>query len=268
MNVNIICFSDISWDLLWQRHQQLLTRLPSSWKIMFLEPLSFQGIKNDPKCIFPRKINNFIFISLPIVPPFEKHRVTRKVDDLLVFLYIRIFAYIFHMKRPMLLFYEPRFSSLIGCFEEKLVWHDYIDNKLGFRWVPGWMKDYLELLMKKADIVTASSASLYESALAYGANNVHLIKNAVDIGQFSDKGHEIPPDLRNLRKPIVGYTGALSDWFDFELVEKAAVRFPDSTFVLVGPIDHGIIKKAALLKKHGNIIFTGKKTYNELPSYV
>jgi len=266
--MNIICFSDISWDLLWQRHQQLLTRLPSSWKIMILEPMSFQGLKEKPACIFPRRKKNLLFISLPLIPPLEKHRITRKIDDLFVFLYIRIFACIFNMKRPALLFYEPRFSSLVGFFNERFVWYEYIDNKLGFSWVPGWMKYYNDLIMTKADIVTASSKSLYENACGAGAKNVHLVGNAVDIEHFKNMPTNIRKDLLGLKKPVIGYVGAISDWFDFELIEKAAVRFPDFTFLLVGPIQRELIHKSSLLKKNDNIIFTGKKRYDELPLFI
>ena len=266
--INIICFSDISWDLLWQRQQQLLTRLPSSWKIMVLEPMSFQGLKEKPTSIFPRRKKNLIFISLPIIPPLEKHRITRKIDDLFVFLYIRIFTCIFNIKRPVLLFYEPRFSSLVGFFNERLVWYEYIDNKLGFSWVPGWMKYYNDLLIKKAGVVTASSKSLYENARSKGAKNVHLVGNAVDMEHFKNKPAHIRKDLSGLKKPVIGYVGAISDWFDFELIERAAVRFPDFTFLLVGPIQHEMIKKSFLLKKNDNIIFTGKKRYDELPLFI
>lgn len=266
--MNIICFSDISWDLLWQRHQQLLTRLPSSWKILFLEPMSFRGLKEKPTSIFPRRMRNFILISLPIIPPFEKHRITRKIDDLLVFLYIRIFTCIFNIKRPVLLFYEPRFSSLIGFFNECLVWYEYIDNKLGFSWVAGWMKYYDDLLMTKADIITASSKSLYENARRRGARNVHLVGNAVDMQHFKNVPAIIQKDLKDLKRPVIGYAGAISDWFDFELIEKAAVRFPDVTFLFVGPIQPEMIYKSSILKKKDNIIFTGKKRYDELPLYI
>lgn len=235
---------------------------------MFLEPMSFQGINQNPKCIFPRKMDNFIFISLPIVPPFENHRITRKVNDCLVFLYVYFFACIFNMKKPILMFYDPRFSSISGYFEKKLVWFEYIDNKLGFTWVPYWMKDYIELIMEKADLVTATSESLYENARKSGARNVHLVKNAVDIDHFNTKKHEMPSDLGDLKRPIIGYSGAISDWFDFDLIEKAAAKFPNSTFLLVGPTINIPINKTELMKKHKNIIFMGKKTYDELPSYI
>lgn len=266
--MNIICFSDIYWDFLWQRHQHILTRFPLTWKILFLEPPSFRAIREDTKRIFPRKIRNIILISLPLIPFFEKNKILRIIADFLVFLYAKIFTYIFGMKKPVLIFYDPRFSCLIGLFNEKLVLFEFIDNKLGFSETPEWMKYYINLLMKKADLITTSSSNLYEMALASGAKKVFLIKNAADLSFFKNNNTGEPDDIRHLKKPIIGYAGIIHDWFDYELIEKIAIKFYNSTVLLIGPIQYKQWKKVISLKKYDNIIFTGKKNYNELPGYI
>ena len=40
--------------------------------------------------------------------------------------------------------------------------------------------------------------------------------------------------LRHLKGPIVGYYGALAEWFAPELIEAAATAHPEWNFVLIG----------------------------------
>ncbi|MBW6518669.1 MAG: glycosyltransferase [ANME-2 cluster archaeon] len=172
------------------------------------------------------------------------------------------------MSEPILLFYEPRYSSLIGHFNEKLIIYDFIDNRLGFTEVPRWMKYYIELLMKKSDVVTTSSKNLYENALSNGAKKVFLVRNAVDIDHFQNQKHNIPFDIKLLQKPIIGYVGALYEWFDFELIEKIALKFVASSILLIGPVHPEQLSNISALKKYENIHVIGARSYNDLPNYI
>lgn len=266
--MNIICFSDICWDFIWQRHQQLLTRFPASWNILFIEPISLWRILKDPKNIIPRKINNIVIFSVPRLSFFENKKLLRNINDFVSLLLIKAMICRSKINKPVLLFYEPRYSSLIGHFGEKLILYEFIDNRLGFTEVPGWMRYYIELLIKKADIVTASSNNLYETAQSSGAKNIFLVKNAADIDHFKKKNYNIPDDIKHLKKPLIGYVGALYEWFDFELIEKMAIKFFECSILLIGPVHPEQMNKIEALKKYENICFAGKKPYDDLPKYI
>jgi GT2 family glycosyltransferase len=66
-------------------------------------------------------------------------------------------------------------------------------------------------------------------------------------------------------KPVVGYYGAISDWFDMELLVKMANRYPDWQFLMVGEVTHPSPKAAMHLP---NVTFTGEVPYEALPSYL
>ena len=266
--MNIICFSDICWDFIWQRHQQLLTRFPASWKILFIEPISIWEILKEPKSIIPRKINNIIIFSVPRLSFFENKKLLRKINDFCSLLIIKAIIWKCKIAKPVFLFYEPRYSSMIGHLDKKLILYEVIDNRLGFTEVTGWMRYYIDMLIKKADVVTASSNNLYEYALSSGAKKVFLVRNAADIDHFKTKEYDIPEDIRFLKKPIIGYVGALYEWFDFELLEKIAIKFPGYSILLIGPVHPEQKKIIDALEKYENICFTGKKSYDELPEYI
>jgi uncharacterized SAM-binding protein YcdF (DUF218 family) len=78
------------------------------------------------------------------------------------------------------------------------------------------------------------------------------------------KPDAIPPDVQGLKRPIAGYVGGLHQWVDQELIEGAAARMPDASFVLIGPeqVDVGG------LRRRPNIHLLGQRPHAELASYI
>jgi len=55
--------------------------------------------------------------------------------------------------------------------------------------------------------------------------------------------------------PVLGYYGAIAEWFDFDLIEHLAEEFPESRIVLIGPISGNISKRvASILWRHSNVV--------------
>ncbi|MEG3072228.1 MAG: glycosyltransferase [Candidatus Syntrophopropionicum ammoniitolerans] len=73
-----------------------------------------------------------------------------------------------------------------------------------------------------------------------------------------------PPELQTLQGPVVGYVGAISAWFDQEMLAAAAHAHPEWSFVLVGPVDTDV----SLLDSLPNVRLTGHKPYSVLPAYL
>jgi glycosyltransferase involved in cell wall biosynthesis len=77
----------------------------------------------------------------------------------------------------------------------------------------------------------------------------------------------IPKDLKkHVGRPLIGYVGAIAEWFDTETIELAALTLPEYDFVLVG--DYFYAKKAKALKILPNVSLLGEKPYVEVPSYM
>lgn len=268
--LEIICFSDIFWDALWQRHQQLFTRFPSSWRILFIEPTSIPVLLKQPRRFFTRKYRNIEIISLPSIPLIDRFKNLRWINDSLVSLWLRSILKKKNMKNPILFYYEPRYSTLIGKLQEKLVILDYIDDKLAFSNVPIWMKTYLDNLIKKANLIFVVSSYLYKNIQKTRTDNIYLIGNGVDVSHFRKAMTDIPvpDDIAKIKKPIVGYVGALSDWVDFEIIRAISQEFPDLSIVLVGPEFPGVKSEIDSLKQHSNIFILGARPYELLPNYL
>ncbi|HZY31457.1 MAG TPA: glycosyltransferase, partial [Candidatus Methylomirabilis sp.] len=128
-------------------------------------------------------------------------------------------------------------------------------------------QDHIRLLME-ADVVVATAVTLHAKAQRIRPDAV-LAPNGVRIEDFQiEPEAKPPPDLARIvrrGRPIVGYYGALADWFDYELVAFAAERCPHLSFVLIGP-DYD--RTTGRLPQGQNVFWLGPKRYDELPRYL
>ncbi len=118
------------------------------------------------------------------------------------------------------------------------------------------------LLAKESDILVVTSQEFLERQQTAGLKPV-LARNGADFDFFASPR---PTDLlAGIPKPIVGYYGAIADWFDLELVIKLAQSRPQYSFVLIGQV-HGVdVSKLAALP---NVRLLGEKNYREIPLYL
>jgi len=128
-------------------------------------------------------------------------------------------------------------------------------------------QDHIRLLLE-SDVVTATAAILHAKVQRIRPDAI-LAPNGVRIQDFQiEPGGEPPPDLAPVvrcGRPIIGYYGALADWFDYELVAFAARCSPQLSFVLIGPDYDQTVER---LPRAKNLTWLGPKPYDELPRYV
>ncbi|REG51821.1 GT2 family glycosyltransferase [Paraburkholderia sp. BL6669N2] len=146
--------------------------------------------------------------------------------------------------------------------QAECVAYDCMDHHEGFGNVPRELLDLEETMMRRADLLVATSSWLEDHARQYNPH-VEVIRNA---GQYQDFCH--PPvdrfvDRRGRR--VIGYYGAIAEWFDAELVARVAEEFPDALILLVGADTAGV---AARLSVFTNVEMVGEVPYARLPYYL
>jgi teichuronic acid biosynthesis glycosyltransferase TuaH len=121
-------------------------------------------------------------------------------------------------------------------------------------------------LVKKSDFVVCTSRQLYSEKKALNPET-YFIPNAADIthsGKAMNEQLPIHKSLINLKKPIIGYIGAIERRIDYDLLKIVATRNPDKTIVLAGPVYEEYIPD--WLRELPNIHMTGSVPYQEMPS--
>ncbi len=137
--------------------------------------------------------------------------------------------------------------------------HDLLDGFAGM--APEIIAKEDELL-GLCDIAVFSSAHLMQRTLSRKpalASKSVLIRNGVDGEHFH--GAQTPANPT----PVIGYAGALEDWFDAELIERAARAHPEWRFVLIGRIENPKIHR---LRELPNVQLPGEVPYVELPRHL
>jgi len=125
-------------------------------------------------------------------------------------------------------------------------------------------------LMVQSDFIFTTSQKLLEKSLKHNKNSF-LIPNAADTDLFGKAYIEKldpPDDIKNLKRPIIGYIGALRDWQDFELLEYLFINNPEINFVFIGHNRKSAVKNGKDFDRYQNVHFLGQKRFEEIPAYL
>mgnify|MGYP002628798115 CR=1 FL=1 len=127
---------------------------------------------------------------------------------------------------------------------------------------------YEPKLIAKSDLTVTNSSFFGNYARQHNPNS-HTIGQGCDVSMYSDPDGTlpIPEDVKDIQRPIIGYTGALTTIrLDPGILEFVAKAHPEWSIVLVGPEDEGF--RGSNLHQLPNIHFLGRKDPAELPGYV
>ena len=91
----------------------------------------------------------------------------------------------------------------------------------------------------------------------------HVVRNGVDVTRFR---MAIGGCDGEAKRKVVGYVGAIEDWFDVDAVEAAATAYPECDFVFLGKVENQ--KVLALQQRLSNVQFLGEIAYDHIPEYL
>ena len=140
--------------------------------------------------------------------------------------------------------------------------YDCMDHHEGFGNVPPKLIEIEEEMLHNADLVTVTSSWLEEFALKRN-KNVAIVRNAAEYEHFAMRPEELYCDTSGRR--IIGYYGAIAEWFDVDLVRSVALEYSDCAILLVG---NDTIGAQSSLSDLPNVYFTGEVPYSMLPFYL
>jgi glycosyltransferase involved in cell wall biosynthesis len=120
-----------------------------------------------------------------------------------------------------------------------------------------------QLLLRRADLVLATSKDLHESARLITSNALSF-EHGVDIDLFANDSADELESLATVPRPRVGFFGLVDQRVDQKLVSEVASLRHDWAFVFAGPVAADVSKLSALR----NVYFTGNVPYRSLPKLV
>ena len=111
---------------------------------------------------------------------------------------------------------------------------DWMDDYSIFSHLPSRVVDMQYWMLKRADLVFASSEILLRRAAQIRRDRLWLLPNGVDLAHWSLPEGPCSPQ-RPFGDNVIGYFGTISHWLDKELVHDLAEGHKDWNFVFVGP---------------------------------
>jgi polysaccharide pyruvyl transferase CsaB len=138
--------------------------------------------------------------------------------------------------------------------------YDCMDDWDTFQNLGKFNVDEEAALAEECDLLVVTGAEIERKFIARGLKPV-LVRNGVDYDFFSKA--ERTELLEGVKRPIVGYFGAIADWIDLDLIQRVAELCPQNTFVLIGQVFN---RDTRTLKSLPNVRLLGSKPYSEIPS--
>jgi glycosyltransferase involved in cell wall biosynthesis len=270
MDRPIIVHSHLRWDFVWQRPQQILSRLAAHAPVLFVEEPIFLDDSSGGRLEISVPFAN-VFRAVPYIsadlrndPDTYPAMVRSLVQDALADAGKLKGLFV----NPIQWFYSPATAPyMLGAFNEVAVVYDCMDELAQFRFAHPDLPRRERLLLRNADVVFTGGHKLYDAKRRYH-RNVHFFGCGVDVAHFAKARSPetlIASDIASLPQPVFGYFGVIDERIDYELIAELAHACPDASVVMIGPV---VKVDPATLPQADNIHWLGRREYSELPAYV
>ena len=277
---DILCFShDWTGDPLSKTH--LMRVLSKENRILWINAIANRMPTTSSKDLsrIYKKLKSFtepikevepnIFVMNPLAIPAYGSKAVVSFNQKFLVSQVKSALKKLQMKNVINMVFNPAAGMIAGKLGETELIYYCVDEYTAFTGVTDGLRVIEEDLFRKSDFVVVSAEKLFESKAKFN-KNTFVIRHGTDWRHFRkslDEATEIPAEIADLPKPIIGFHGLLADWVDFELLKKTAQHFKHGSVVLIGKITVDAEKKIKILDNISNIHFLGRKPYEELPAF-
>jgi UDP-galactopyranose mutase len=258
-STDLICFSHLRWNFVFQRPQHLMTRCARERRVFFFEePQISPG--GAPRLAVDQ--SGGVRVVVPHLPDSlgydERIAAQRMLLDGMCATY-RIAEYVAWYYTPMALAFSHHLEPVATVY-------DCMDELSAFKGAPTVIKEREAELLRRANLVLTGGQSLYE-AKRHQHPNIHPFPSSVDAAHFAQARRitSDPLDQAAIPHPRLGFFGVIDERMDLALLDGIASARPDWHLVLLGPVTK---IEPASLPQRPNIHYLGSKQYDDLPHYV
>ncbi|MEQ8821644.1 MAG: glycosyltransferase [Sumerlaeia bacterium] len=263
--LRILCLSHLVWERnLFQRPQQLMTRFEAlGHEVLYLTLMSSKKWLRLPASERTLAIGERGRAkNLPFVPGSKRFQPVRRLSEALLCRAGQAFLQGADPGRRVLWVQHPCFLPHLDLLPHDLLVYDCMDPFQSFSstasHIPGLEKE----LLARADLVFTGGRSLHRQR--EGSNpNMHCFPSGIDYPHFA-RGAEpgpVEPAVAALKKPVLGYFGAVDERIDWELLRAVCEARPQWSVALIGPL---VLMNRPPVELP-NLHYLGPKPYDKLP---
>jgi glycosyltransferase involved in cell wall biosynthesis len=265
------------WEFLCQREQELAARISIDNRVLYIERLG--SINRNPLDLLRRlwnriKTNSYAKIScenlnfyFPFIIPIHGISFIRELNSHLLSLQIKKKLESLNLNGGKPVIWVSGLADYVldtlPRLKTKLIVYDC--HQVYFPDQPEEGKRLDQKMAQLADLIFADSIKIYQGKKEIN-KNTYRIPQGVNLTIFKPTAKEeyMPIDLKDIRRPLIGYIGGSHSAFDFDLVSYLAEKRPHWSFILVG----GIEDKKGKFNSLPNVYLLGSKKHEELPGYL
>jgi glycosyltransferase involved in cell wall biosynthesis len=258
-NSDLVCFSHLRWNFVFQRPQHLLTRCARERRVFFFEEPVFDA--SVPRLDISLDTSG-VSVAVPHLPAGQAPEVVeRQLREL-----VNVLLTGQRITRFILWYYTPMALAFSNHLRPEACVYDCMDELSGFAGAPAGLREAEKALLAASDVVFTGGQTLYESK-RHMHPNVHAFPSSVDVAHFARARNRSadPVDQASIPSPRLGFFGVLDERLDVDLIAAAAELRPGWQFVFVGPV---VKIDPARLPRAANVHYLGPKDYTELPAYI
>jgi glycosyltransferase involved in cell wall biosynthesis len=237
--IPIVAFCHLSWNWVWQRPQQYLSRFARRHPVLFVETYCSDVSAGQARCLPAEGHPNVTVLRVDLPQArwhdgdFIDRERRRLVQQVLAGELKQRFA------RPLLWFNDPMaVTAFAGHLGERGIVYDCMDELSQFRGAPPALCEREQELVRRADVVFCGGQKMRQKRLPLNPNT-HFFGTGVDtahFGQALSADLPVAPEIAALRgAPVLGYFGVIDERIDYALLAALADARSDWHVMMVGP---------------------------------
>jgi UDP-galactopyranose mutase len=263
---DLIVISHLRWSFVWQRPQQLLSRLAQRHRILFVEEPIFGNAADGPPV-------PALYEAMPNVTVLVPRLLEERCGGEPLWLWpcrdeivrqVRECVDRVGFRRYAVWLYTPTPEFLAEAVRPEMLVYDVMDELANFRFAPSSLRDQERRLLARSAVVFTGGASLYDAKRRMNPNT-HLFASGVDAAHYElacDPATAVPDWLDALPRPRATYIGVIDERLDYGIIAHMAASRPDVQFVMCGPI---VKVDPAHVPHAANVHYPGQQQYADLP---